>query len=177
MKERLEEPNGPVYRHHAICYLKHATAVVLGAVLGIVALGVCPPAAVCIWVAAAGWAAQVYLDWHWTRFWITADHRLRIQRGLLWRDWETISLFGRISGCETPVVGRILNVGTVRTQTPGGQLEFKHIGNFREFHRQLTAASEPQPAVPPSYKFVLYQKFPERSPDRLETILPAEWLE
>jgi len=177
MKERLEEPNGPVYRHHPIGYLKHTTAVVLGAVIGIVAFGVCLPAAVLIWVAAAGWAAYVYLDWHWTRYWITADHRLRIQRRLLWEDWETISLFGRISGSETPVVGRILDVGTVRTQTPGGQLEFKHIGNFRKFYRQLTAASEPQPAAQPFYTFVLHLKYPEWSPDRLETILPAEWLE
>jgi uncharacterized membrane protein YdbT with pleckstrin-like domain len=146
-------------------------------VLGIVALGVCPPAAACIWVAAAGWAAQVYLDWHWTRFWITADHRLRIQRGLLWKDWETISLFGRISGRETPVVGQFLDVGTVCTQTPGGQLEFKHIGNFRRFYRELTAASEPQPAVQPSCTVVLFQKYLERWPDRPESILPAEWLE
>lgn len=176
MGEEFDGPYGTIHRHHATHYLKPVVLSAMVAALGVVVLETSLLLAACLWAMAAARVTMSYLDWRWTIFWITADHRLAIQKGLLWKQREVISPFGRLSGKETPVVGGLLDVGSVTTVTPGGMREIKHIAKFHAFYEELTAIREVPPrAAEPPLAVILHLVLVEGTPAHPNWVLVPEW--
>jgi hypothetical protein len=118
-------------------------------------------------------AVSTYYHWSWHWLNITPDGRLVYCYGLFATRQDIISLFGVVTPHQTPILGPLLNVGSVYLGIPGPDSQIHYIANFRAFRTQLVngatqaeSRSDPYPQVvihlPPSPYASVSQ--PERLP-------------
>lgn len=156
MAEQSDTRYGLIYRHHPIKYLKLLVGVALLIVLGAVGLWLWLPLGIGLGIVAAVLSVGVYLEWRQTMFWFTVDHRLVYRRGFRGNEQDTISLFGKLSYKQIPLVGQWLDVGTINMLVPGATVQLKHIGNFASFYDQLVTGPTPVKEAEPQYVPVLF---------------------
>jgi hypothetical protein len=141
-----------IYRYHWLAFWKPLSVTSLLFLLGTAGLLVWQPLAFLFYVPAVVLGMALVLTWRWRSLRFTPDHRLSRRRGILGSTEDVISLFGVITPYQTPVLGRMLDVGSVHLGIPGPDIHIRHIANFQAFYHDLLfgAAQQEEAAAQPA---------------------------
>jgi hypothetical protein len=126
-----------VYYHHWLAFWKPLMGIILLLVLGVGGFWVWLPLGIILFVSAIIWGISLWLYRSWHTFSFTADHRLKHQRGFLGSSQDVITLFGVITPYQMPILGRWLDMGSIRLNIPNSDIHIRHIANFNAFRTQL----------------------------------------
>lgn len=137
-------PPPRIYYHHWLAYWRLLAGLALLLLLGLASLALWPPlgAGLLAFTLTVGAALHLWRSWHTLTF--LPDGRLVRRRGVGGCIHDVITLFGVITPYQMPVVGRLLDVGSVHLGIPGPDIHIRHIGNFEAFCRDLFTSEEPQ---------------------------------
>jgi hypothetical protein len=134
----------PTFHHHCLAYWKPLATTCLLTALGFVSMLVWMPLGLVFLTMAAAGVAGIYLFWAWHTFTFTEDSRLIRRRGLFGCAEDVITLFGVLTPYQIPILGKMLNVGSVHLGIPGPNIHIRHVADFDAFHERLVCGTQQQ---------------------------------
>jgi hypothetical protein len=158
--EDYHVPASSVFHHHWLAYWKPLAVACSLAVLGLVCLLIWTPLGMGFLTLAAVIVVEVYLFWTWHTFTFTDDNRLIRRRGFLGCIKDVITLFGVLTPYEVPILGKMLNVGSVHLGIPGPDIHIRHIAKFDAFYERLVHGARQQRAPEPPVVQFFFQMPP-----------------
>ena len=141
-------PASETFHHHWLAFWKPLAMTCLLVVLSSISTLVWVPLGIGLLTLAAIVAVGIYLFWTWHTFTFTEDNRLIRRRGFFKCAEDVISLFGVITPYWIPILGKILNVGSVYLGIPGADIHIRHIANFDAFYERLVSSAQEQQRAP-----------------------------
>lgn len=134
------------YRYHPLAFWKGLAGAALMLVLGTGGILLWTPLGLGLWAVAHATVVGVYHCWKWHTLTFTPDNRLIRRRGFLGCTQDLVSLFGRITPSQVPVLGQWLDVGSVYLGIPGPDLDIRHVSSFMSFRNRLICGARQQQA-------------------------------
>jgi hypothetical protein len=183
MNARTDSGTPQIYHHHWVAYWREASGISLLIVLGVASILVWQPLCLGFWLGALAWCGALYLHWNWHTFTFTPDSRLICRRGFMGSARDVVSLFGVVTPYQPPILGRWLDVGSVRMYPFGGELHIRHIASFAAFEQRLLYGAQRQEPRAESPVQIVVQlppapdgaSWPPRlSPERPQTALDGQ---
>ena len=139
----------PIYRHHWLAFWKLLSFISLLLVASVWAFRVHVGLGLLLLALALIGGLAVYLQWHWTIITFTPDHRLVLRRGIFGSITDIFSLFGTITPYQTPLLGSLLDEGSLYLRLAGIDTHIRHIANFGSFYSNiLTGAGQARAGYP-----------------------------
>jgi hypothetical protein len=160
MEDYAQANPSPVFHHHWLAYWKLLAMTCLLAVLGSISVLMWAPLGTGLLMLAAATAAGIYLYWAWHTFTFTDDNRLIRRRGVFGCTEDVITLFGVLTPYEIPILGKMLNAGSVHLGIPGPDIHIRHIANFDAFYERLVHGARQQRAPEPPVVQFFFQMPP-----------------
>lgn len=143
-------PASETFHHHWLAFWQPLAMTCLLVVLSSISTLVWVPLGIGLLTLVAIVAVGVYLFWSWHTFTFTEDNRLIRRRGFLGCTEDVITLFGVLTPYQAPIVGKILNAGSVHLGIPGPDIDIRYIANFHAFYeRMVMGAQQQRPPEPP----------------------------
>jgi hypothetical protein len=154
-------PASETFHHHWLAFWKPLAMTCFLVVLGSISMVVWVPLGLGFLMLAAIGALSIFLFWTWHTFTFTDDNRLIRRRGCFGCTKDVITLFGVLTPYQAPIVGKILNAGSVHLGVPGPDIHIRHIANFDAFYARLVhGAQQQQQATDPPVVQVFFQMPP-----------------
>jgi hypothetical protein len=138
----LEQTPRQVHRYHWLAFWRQLAFISLLVVAGVAALLAEPYVGLALLAVAVVASGALYLHWSWTCFTFTDNNRLIHRHGIMGSSADVIWLFGIAQTCRIPIVGRVLDVGSVVLSVPGPDLHIRHIAQFEAFFAQLAGVAQ-----------------------------------
>ena len=146
----MNENESLTFHHHWLAFWQPLAIASLLVVLGPPAMFVWPSLGIGALVLAALVALGVYLFWRWHTFTFTDDQRLIRRRGVFQCYKDVIDLFGTMTPYQVPLLGELLNVGSIYLNILGPDIHIHHVANFGAFYERLIYSTGQQVQGPDS---------------------------